>query len=248
MRTDIHTEIYSVILDDHPARNEMTQRAFRMLPPLRHPMVLDVGCGRGGPTAELARLTCGSVVGLELDHAALQAFGARVVGTSVGERVRRVCGSMSAMAFRDGAFDLVWAEGSIFHTGFRDGLVAWRRLIRPGGYLVVQEMGWLQPGEPPPECRAWQRRFPGLMSVGAYLQQVEPSGYRLLGYFKLPESFWWEALYEPVQARIEELKRKYVGDSAALAVLDAQQREGELMWRCQTWYGSAFFVMQKTAA
>jgi ubiquinone/menaquinone biosynthesis C-methylase UbiE len=37
-----------------------------MLPVLDSPRILDVGCGPGGPTLELARLSHGQVVGLDV--------------------------------------------------------------------------------------------------------------------------------------------------------------------------------------
>ena len=42
-----------------------TRKAFRMLPQMDKPRILDVGCGSGVPTMELARLSNGEIIGLE---------------------------------------------------------------------------------------------------------------------------------------------------------------------------------------
>ena len=48
-----------------------TRRAFRMLPPLEKPRILDIGCGSGVPSIVLARLSRGQVIGLDIDPSLL---------------------------------------------------------------------------------------------------------------------------------------------------------------------------------
>ena len=61
---DLFTEIHRGLEEASPARLEYTRWAFESLAGLARPRVLDVGCGRGAPTLELARLGAGRVVGL----------------------------------------------------------------------------------------------------------------------------------------------------------------------------------------
>ena len=44
-----------------------TKKAFRMLPKLDRPRILDIGCGSGAPTIELARLSDGEIIGIDID-------------------------------------------------------------------------------------------------------------------------------------------------------------------------------------
>ena len=48
-----------------------TAKAFRMLPKLDNPRILDIGCGRGGPTMELARLSQGWITAVDIDQPSL---------------------------------------------------------------------------------------------------------------------------------------------------------------------------------
>ena len=48
-----------------------TRKAFRMLPQMDKPRILDIGCGSGVSTLELARLTDGEITGLDIDQNAL---------------------------------------------------------------------------------------------------------------------------------------------------------------------------------
>ena len=44
--------------------NKYTKKAFHLLPELDKPRILDIGCGSGVPTMELARLSNGEIIGL----------------------------------------------------------------------------------------------------------------------------------------------------------------------------------------
>ena len=43
-----------------------TRKAFQMLPKMYEPRILDVGCGSGVPTLELARLSKGEIIGIDI--------------------------------------------------------------------------------------------------------------------------------------------------------------------------------------
>src|SRR4030067_899624 len=55
---------------------------------------------------------------------------------------------MRALGSEMGSFDLIWAEGSLFVMGFREGLEACHDLLTPRGLLGGSELSWLGPGPP----------------------------------------------------------------------------------------------------
>jgi len=44
-----------------------TRKAFQMLPKMDKPCILDIGCGTGLTTIELARLSDGEIIGIDID-------------------------------------------------------------------------------------------------------------------------------------------------------------------------------------
>jgi ubiquinone/menaquinone biosynthesis C-methylase UbiE len=62
-------EIEKDLLREHLTK--YTREAFRMIPKLDNPHILDVGCGSGVPTIELARLSQGEIIGLDVDQHSL---------------------------------------------------------------------------------------------------------------------------------------------------------------------------------
>jgi SAM-dependent methyltransferase len=246
METDVLRELHWELSRGSPARLAFTRKAFQMLPELDHPRILDVGCGQGGPTLELARLSRGQVTGLDIDRSAVDELARRADQEGLSDRVQVVHGSMFDMEFADGSFDVIWSEGSMWVLGFERALEEWRRFIRPRGFLVVHEMAWLRP-DPPSEIKScWQLAYPGIRTASEYVEQVPEHGYDLIGHFVLPEDFWWHDYFVPTVARISELRKKYLEDEAAQRVLDQEQRAADLYKKYSKWYGSLFLVMQRS--
>ena len=245
MTSNILTEIHQSLYPENPARLEYTRKAFEMLPRLDAPRILDIGCGAGDPTLELARLSQGKVVGLDMDQSSLDQLSSRAKAAGLSDRIQVVKASMFEMDFPDESFDLIWSEGSVHVVGFRRGLRRWRRLLRSEGFLVVHEMAWLRPDPPQEIVDHWRKVYPGIQTIAEYLEQIAPQGYDLLGHFPVPEETWWVDYYRPLEERIRELQGEYARDRGARAILDREQREVDLYKKYSHWYGSAFFVMRK---
>lgn len=216
-----------------------------MLPELDNPCILDVGCGPGGPTLELARLSRGPIIGLDTHQPYLDRLTRKIEEAGLSDRVKAVNCSMFEMDFSDESFDIIWAEGSIYIIGFERGLKEWRRFLKPGGFLVVHEMTWLRPAPPQEIYDYWKAFYPGIKTVQENLKQIPGCGYDLIGHFTLPDDAWWIEYYGPLEKRIRQIRKKYSDDSEALAALDKEQREIEMFKKYHKWYGSVFFVMQK---
>jgi len=116
-----------------------TRKAFRTLPPLVKPSILDIGCGSGIPTVELAGLTDGVITGIDIDTAMLDLLRRKIEKAGLSQRVKAVKCSIPDMVFPDESFDLIWAEGSIYEIGFERGLREWKRFLKPGGYLAIHD-------------------------------------------------------------------------------------------------------------
>ena len=223
-----------------------TGKAFKLIPKLDRPRILDVGCGSGIPTMELARLSGGEIIGLDVDQPSLTRLARKIEKAGLSERVKIMKCSMFDMDFPDGSFDIVWAEGSTFIIGFDRALKEWRRFLKPRRFLVAHEMTWSRPDPPQDVYNYWKGlAASGMRTVQEYLEQIHACGYDVVGYFTLPEDAWWVEYYGPLENRIQELRLKHSNDSKALEVLNKEQQEIDLSRKYHQWYGSAFFVMQR---
>ena len=154
---------------------------------------------------------------------------------------------MFELSFPDSTFDLLWAEGSIYIIGLEQGFKQWRSLIKPGGFLVVSELVWLQSQPPKTIQTFWEENYPGMRTLEEVLNLIPGCGYNLIGHLTLPEKAWWN-YYLPLQAKITYLEDKYINNLEALAVLKNEQYEIEMYREYHDWYGYEFFALQKSTS
>ncbi|HCA56830.1 MAG TPA: bifunctional demethylmenaquinone methyltransferase/2-methoxy-6-polyprenyl-1,4-benzoquinol methylase UbiE [Blastocatellia bacterium] len=97
-------------------------------------VVLDVACGTGDLSIELKTNAKARVIGSDFCHPML------AVAREKTERIPWIEGDALAMPFVDESFNAVTiAFGLRNLANFRDGLVELRRILKPGGRLVVLE-------------------------------------------------------------------------------------------------------------
>lgn len=225
-------------------RLEHTRRAFWMLPKMESPRILDVGCGNGVPTLELARLSGGHVTGVDIDQEALEELARRADEADLRDMVRTVRMDLNALDFPEGSFDLLWSEGSIWVIGLERGLREWRRLLGPDRFFVIHDSCWLKP-DPPAEIRdCWEFVGNGIRMLEENLEAIRGCGYSIIGHFLLPENAWWDHYFGPLSDRIGVLRARHSNDPRALEILDKEQALVDLYRRNSDWYGSAFYVLQ----
>lgn len=189
------------------------------------PRIDDIGCGTGPATLLLARETGGSVVAVDTHRPFLE----RLAADAAGLDVRTLEASMDDLPLPDGAADLVWAEGSAYVMGFDAALRAWRRLLAPGGVLVLTEAEWTTP-HPAAGARAfWEPGYPGMRTTGANVAAAQDAGWTVAATYLLPDDDW-DAYYGPLAARLADLRREHPGHGAELdgigAEIDVREAHG----------------------
>jgi len=245
MNLDIFFEIHQDLPREGPGRDKYTRKAFQMLPEMDSPYIVDIGCGPGGQTLELTRLSNGHVIGLDTHQPYLDRLQRKIDEGGFSDRVKAVNCSMFEMKFPDESFDIIWAEGSIYIIGFERGLKEWRHLLKPNGFMAVHDVCWLRQDPPQEIYEYWKELYPAIKTIPEYLEKIPGCGYTLIGNFSLPEDAWWIEYYGPLEERIKMLRKKYHSNPQALRELDNEQKEIDMYKKYCEWYGSVFFIMQK---
>ena len=103
--------------------------------------LLDVGCGPGTVTADLARRVApGPVVGLDRDAGVVSQARRLAAAAGPGTHLRFVTGDVGALDFEAASFDVVHAHQVLQHLSDPVGaLREMRRVLRPGGLLAVRD-------------------------------------------------------------------------------------------------------------
>jgi ubiquinone/menaquinone biosynthesis C-methylase UbiE len=201
-----------------------TRKAFRMIPEMERPLILDIGCGSGIPTQELVKLSRGKAIGIDIDQSALDRFAGRIKKAGLANQIQVMNCSMFDMDFPDKSFDIVWAEGSIYAIGFERGLRKWKQLLKPGGCMVVHdEQG----------------------NIKKKLEQISDCGYQLLGYFTLSKETWWTEYFAPLEKLVNETRSKYPYDRSVLEEIRQAQAELDMYRKYPERNSSVCVVMKR---
>lgn len=165
-----------------------TREAYALLPALDQPRILDVGCGSGSATLELARLSGSKVVAIDTDASALAQMQRCIAEAGLGRRVEAINASLYDAAFADESFDLLWEEGVLHLLDSARSLPACRRLLKPGGYLVMHEtVAWFE----------------------ATKEQLRASGFSIASQLLLPKRCWWTDYYALLESRVHALREEH---------------------------------------
>ncbi|MFE7705724.1 bifunctional class I SAM-dependent methyltransferase/N-acetyltransferase [Streptomyces sp. NPDC057486] len=211
----------------------------------RRPRVLDLGCGPGRAALLLAAEAGAEVTAVDTHQPFLDELRASAEARGLGDRIRTVHADMGRLSgpgtpdLADASFDLVWAEGSAYIIGFDTALRDWKRLLAPGGSLVVSHCVWTT-DTPSDEARAFWDQDGPMLPVSAQTARAVAAGYHVLGVRVQPESDWDE-YYVPLAEKVAATDPSAPGMAWALA----STREELAMRRDHgTEYGYAAYVLR----
>ena len=188
------------------------------------------------------------MVALDNHRPYLQELARQSAAAGLAGRIHPVRGTMAALGFAAGAFDLVWSEGAIYILGFEAGLRQWRRYLKEDGCLVVSEITWLKDSVPGDLRSFWDAAYPAMRTAAENVRIIADCGYHCVGLYVLPEAAWWKDYYRPLERRIRSLRRKYQDDREALEALRTEQEEIDLFRRHSDCYGYVFYAMKPEPA
>jgi SAM-dependent methyltransferase len=239
-------EFFEALPRQGPGDRESTRKAFRMVGSLlQKPENLDVGCGTGNQTLDLAFLTPGRITAVDNHEPFLERIRENALKSDLSAEVCPVLGDMARLVFPPGSFDLIWCEAAAYILGFRKALEDWRPLLRKGGSMVVSELVWLRK-TPPKEAREFrQEEYPRMRYFEDHFEAVKEAGYDLTGYFRLPHQSWWTDYYGPMEENISRERKDQTDDSDRREFFRSLEAELDMHRKYREYYGYMFFVMRK---
>lgn len=157
------------------------KKAINHLAPIAPKKILDVATGTGDFAVEALRLNPELIIGLDLSDGMMEFGRKKANALKQSHRMQFVVGDSENLAFADHYFDgMTVGFGVRNFENLRKGLSEMRRVLRPGGRLVILEIS--QP-----------HQFPFRQLYGLYFKGILPLIGRLFSkdhraYTYLPES------------------------------------------------------------
>lgn len=239
-------DIFDKIPRQGPGNFASTQKAYSQVKGLdENSQILDIGCGPGQQTIDLAKISPASIVAVDNYQKNLDRLRERAEEEGLSSRIRLVNGDMFALDF-DHPFELIWAEGSIFVIGFEKGIQSWYPLLKSGGYMAVSELNWIR-HDPPASIREfWNREYPDMMHYDNQIELVAQHGYELQHYFVLPPEAWWDNYYHPLEIILAHKRNQFSHNVRALELIDNIQTEINMFKKYADYYSYTFYILRKS--
>jgi len=200
-----------------------TRKAFQMLPSMRNLSILDIGCGSGIPTMELAKLSKGEIIGIDINQPALEKFKRKIESEGLSDLIKIFNRSIYNTKFPEERFNLIWDEGLLHILNIEKALKECNRIVKTNGFLVAGET---------------QKWFKENLDV------FPKYGFELFNHFLLPEESWWREYYLPLEKNIKKL-RSQLKNSEELEKLRSYEEEINMVKKNPKEFDCAFYIFQK---
>jgi len=239
-------ELFEALPRGGPGDNESTRRAFNTIPKLPwQPLILDIGCGHGVQTIELAKISKGTIIALDNHQSFLNKLMKKAKDEKLLDHIVPKNNSMLDMEFEKNTFDIIWSEGALYFMGFQNGLRRCHQLLKNDGFLAVTEIVYFVNNPPAPLIQYFEKEYPDIKTVEDNIDLIQNERFHLISNFTLSESSWLDNFYLPMEEEITRLNKKYQGNEIALGTFEEMKNEINFYKKFSDYYGYEFFIMQR---
>jgi ubiquinone/menaquinone biosynthesis C-methylase UbiE len=231
-----------------PGSDAMTRRAIELagLRDRANLQIADIGCGTGSSALVLAQELDAKITAVDFLAPFLEVLGERAIAAGLAAKITPQEASMESLPFAESSLDVIWSEGAIYNIGFEQGVREWKRFLKPGGILAASELTWLTHERPEPLQAHWDAQYLEVATASHKIAILEQHGYRLLGYFPLPDECWMENYYQPLRHGFADFLQRHDSD-AVRAIVAEEESEIALYERYRAFVSYGFYIAQRIA-
>ena len=229
-----------------PGSDEATLKALSYIPLLNEKTkILDIGCGTGGQTLNLANNTTAQITAVDMLPQFLETLMKKAKENNLLDRITAKEMLMDNLTFDKNSFDVIWSEGAIYNIGFEKGLSLWRNYLKDNGYIAVSEISWLADTRPEEIQQYWVNAYPEIDTIENKLSVIEKCGYTSVVHFALDDKCWKDNYYQPILERSEGFLKKYNYADEVKEFVEAGKVEADLYNRFKDYYSYVFYIAMK---
>ena len=241
---DYFYEVFENIPRQGPGLNESTRKAFNFIKSQlpSQPEILDIGCGKGVQTLELAHISKGRITAADNHQPFLDHLEKEAIKSGLSKKISCLNANMAQLPFNSHTYDVIWSEGAVFIIGIMEGLKQWKKFLKKGGFLILSDLVWLKDERPDELTHHFKNEGIVVFSIDQILEVANQEGYTLIDHFTLPNKGWLEMYIMPLQKTIATLRDKYVDNTEALDTIQSLEYENQLVKKYLDYCGYEFFI------
>jgi ubiquinone/menaquinone biosynthesis C-methylase UbiE len=211
---------------------------------LKQLKIADIGCGSGASSIFLAQNLNANITAVDLLPEFLNILNKNAKDLNLCNKINTIACSMDSLPFEKSSLDAIWAEGSIYNIGFKKGVNYFKTFLKKGGILACSEITWLTEKRPTEINDYWVNNYKEIATSSEKIKILEEEGFKILGYFPLPQSCWLENYYNPLEARFDSFLKEY-NFKEAKEIIEAEKKEIQMYKKYKEYYSYGFYIAQK---
>ncbi|MCX6807602.1 MAG: class I SAM-dependent methyltransferase [Patescibacteria group bacterium] len=244
----IFWEIHQSLPRQGPGSDFYTEKVFNIIKTATKKdfyNILDIGCGPGRQSMKLAEFDNVKITSIDTHQPFLDELSVKIDKNHLGKKIKVENVSMFDLPYSALAFDVIWAEGSIFIIGIENGLRSWRKYLKNDSCIAFSHIAWIKEN-PPKKLRDYWRYETGneVLHIRDYVKEIEQEGYNLIDKIILPPNTWADEYYFPIEKRLKILEQKYLGNDEALKCISSVQREIDIFKKYYEYYSYVFYLIR----
>ena len=205
--------------------NKYLEEIIACIPPKGNIRLLDIGCGSGVSTIQLALNTDYLITSVDIDDEALDYLQQKAASCLVSDQIRTMKGTFETVIDKQMTFDIVLAEGLFNIIGFDQGLSQTCKVLANDGYLILHD---------------------GLDMIESKKKAFESYGFSPLKTIEISISTWGELYCYCLAKKIHGLDQRQLSknEQARLAQIKS---DIELYAKSPQSFGSVYYLLQRNS-
>lgn len=201
--------------------------------------ILDIACGVGTSTILLADyFKNAEVEAIDLFKHYIEITDEKISKNNLEDRVFAYQMDMKDPDFANEEFDIVFCESSIEIMGFKRGLKEWKRLLKPGGYLIVSDVSWISKPSSK-SIKFWKNIYEEVDAIENKISQIEDEGYSFIDYVIVPKNDW-----KDYHEKLEKNLNTLTSDKSAKDFVSQLKKEINHYRQNSDDYSYVFYIMK----
>lgn len=119
--------------------NKYTRNIYKSIPVISTTNILDLGCGTGVSTLEIAKLTNGHIVAVDSDKESILRLQEKIKKLNYEDKITVIHDSVFSVEIKKDYFDVLLAEGLFNIIGFKKGLGYFSGFVKENGYFIIHD-------------------------------------------------------------------------------------------------------------
>lgn len=201
-----------------------TRKAFKAIPVMEKPNILDLGCGTGVPTIEMAQLTDGNITAIDTDKDCIEWLEEKIKKQKCQNRISAIRKSAMRINLPEESFDIILAEGFLNIIGFEKGLLHFAKLLKPDGYFMIHD---------------------DFRYIDKKQEIIGKHKFQLLTSFVLDEEVWWNEYCRCLQEMIDDVAKEWGKRLNTNRLFKREKAEIAMYRKNPEQWRSVYFVLKK---